>query len=99
MASIQQIVQRTVNPFDSTSFRPGNFWHDDSSQATSINGIHEEIVAGVSQMLSQVQGDRRSRTVVLSGGFRFREKLSPGPFKTNSQPSSLFCLYWSLARK
>lgn len=67
MASIQQIVQRTVNPFDSTSFRPGNFWHDDSSQATSINGIHEEIVAGVSQMLSQVQGDRRSRTVVLSG--------------------------------
>lgn len=90
MVSIQQIVQRAVNPFDSTSFRPGNFWHDDSSQAANINEIHQEIVAGVSEMLAQVQGDRRSRTLVLSGDSGSGKSFLLGRLKRTLNPQAFF---------
>ncbi|MFO8038434.1 MAG: ATP-binding protein [Sodalinema sp.] len=90
MVSIDQIIQRTVNPFDSTTFRPGNFWHDDNSQQATINSIHQEIVSGVSQLLNQVEGDRRSRTIVLSGDSGSGKSFLLGRLKRTLNPQAFF---------
>jgi hypothetical protein len=90
MVSIDQIIQRTVNPFDSTTFRPGNFWHDDNSQQATINSIHQEIVLGVSQLLNQVEGDRRSRTIVLSGDSGSGKSFLLGRLKRTLNPQAFF---------
>jgi hypothetical protein len=89
MASLEQIVQRAVNPFDSTTFRPGNFWHEERDPNTTIASIHRHIVEDVEQVLEAVKGDRRSRTILLSGDSgsgksfllsRLKHQLNPHAF-------------------
>ncbi|MBP0004016.1 MAG: ATP-binding protein [Cyanobacteria bacterium SBC] len=67
MVSIEHIVQRAVNPFDSTTFRPGNFWHDDCDPNATIESIHQDIVVEIDRVLDLVRVDGRSRTILLSG--------------------------------
>ncbi|MGC9505122.1 AAA family ATPase [Baaleninema sp.] len=89
MASIEQIVQRAVNPFDSTTFRPGNFWHEDGQTHGTIESIHQDIVADVESILNRVASDGRSRTILLSGDSgsgksfllsRLKKRLNPQAF-------------------
>ncbi|MDC0831639.1 AAA family ATPase [Geitlerinema sp. CS-897] len=95
MASIEQLVQRAVNPFDSTTFRPGNFWHEDRPAHATIESIHQEIVAEIERILETVAGDRRSRTILLSGDSgsgksfllsRLKQRLNPQAFFTYIGP-------------
>ncbi len=67
MTSIEQIIQREVNPFDSTTFRPGNFWREESSIEQMVNSIHQEAISEVQSVLDFVAADSRTRTILLSG--------------------------------
>lgn len=89
MASIEQLVQRAVNPFDSSTFRPGNFWHEDRDTSPTIAAIHRDIVREVEATLDAVRRDRRSRTLLLSGDSgsgksfllsRLKRQLNPHAF-------------------
>ncbi len=67
MAFIDDIIQREVNPFDPTTFRPGNFWREKQDSALMVESIHQEAIAEIEALLNQVAKDHRSRTVLLSG--------------------------------
>ncbi len=67
MVSIDWIIQRAVNPFDSTTFRPGNFWQEDQDSTIAVASIHQEAIANIESILDRIQGDRRTRTILLAG--------------------------------
>jgi hypothetical protein len=67
MTSIDRLICETVNPFDSTLFRPGNFWQETHDTRSAIAEIHGEIVTEIDRTVDQTISDRRSRTILLSG--------------------------------
>lgn len=67
MASLEQLIQRQVNPFDPTTFKPGNFWQEQPNLAEEVNAIHQEVLTTVEQLLLSVNRDRTTRTVLLVG--------------------------------
>jgi hypothetical protein len=67
MTSIDRLICETVNPFDSTLFRPGNFWQETHDPRSAIGEIHHEIVTEIDRTLDQTIADQRSRTILLSG--------------------------------
>jgi hypothetical protein len=67
MNSIQQIIKKSVNPFDSTTFRPGNFWQEEIDPALTVDSIHQDVVSQLEEMLDRVATDHRTRTTLLAG--------------------------------
>ncbi|NEP41943.1 MAG: ATP-binding protein, partial [Okeania sp. SIO2H7] len=67
MASIDEIIQKEVNPFESLSLYNINFWQERQDPAFNVDSIHQEIVAEVETVLDLVAGDRRPRTLMLVG--------------------------------
>ncbi|MBD2039826.1 AAA family ATPase [Microcoleus sp. FACHB-672] len=67
MAFIHQIIRQAVNPFDSTTFRPGNFWQEDQDPALTVDSIHQEVVTEIEELLDKVAQDQRTRTILLAG--------------------------------
>lgn len=89
MASIQQIIQETLNPFDSTTFRPGNFWQEQQETDLTVESIHQNVVQEIEDLLQQVSQDHRTRTLLLAGDSgagksyllgRIKEKLNAQAF-------------------
>ncbi|HIK28640.1 MAG: ATP-binding protein [Oscillatoriaceae bacterium SKW80] len=67
MASIYEIIRQEMNPFDSTTFRPGNFWQEYQDPAFTVESIHQEVIAEVEELLEKVAQDHRTRTLLLAG--------------------------------
>ena len=67
MSSIEQLVRQNLNPFDPTTFKPGNFWKETQDETQEVASIHQGVVDGVEQTLEQVRGDRQTRTLMLLG--------------------------------
>jgi Cdc6-like AAA superfamily ATPase len=67
MASISQTIQREINPFDSTTFRPGNFWQEQQNPVLNVESIHQEAISDIKTVLDQVASDHRTRTLMLYG--------------------------------
>ncbi len=68
MATIDEIIQQEVNPFDPVTFKTGNFWQEEDSDINStVDSIHQEEIAQITQVVTQVAKDHRTRTVLLMG--------------------------------
>ncbi|MBD2185866.1 ATP-binding protein [Aerosakkonema funiforme] len=67
MASIDDIIRREVNPFDPTTFKPGNFWREKQDAKLTVDSIHQEAIAEIEELLDLIAKDHRSRTVLLTG--------------------------------
>ena len=67
MASLDQLIRKSLNPFDPTTFKPGNFWRETPDQSQEVTSIHEHVVDSVEQTLTDVLRDRKTRTVMLLG--------------------------------
>lgn len=67
MASLKQLIQRHVNPFDPTTFKPGNFWQEQQNRQLEVTTIHQETLKEIDQLLGQIIADRRTRTLLLAG--------------------------------
>ena len=67
MASLEQLIQQNLNPFDPTTFKPGNFWKETQNQSHEVTSIHEHVVDSVEVALDQVASDRKTRTLMLLG--------------------------------
>ncbi|NMG09047.1 ATP-binding protein [Brasilonema sp. UFV-L1] len=65
MASIDDIILRSTNPFD--NFRSVNFWHKQQQSEPTVDSIHQEAIAAIEATLNQVTKDHRTRTVILDG--------------------------------
>ena len=67
MTSIDQLILREANPFDSTTLRLGNFWQEEHNPQFNVDSIHQAIVTEVERILEQVNEDHRTRTLLLFG--------------------------------
>ncbi len=67
MASLEQLIRRNINPFDPTTFKPGNFWKEKLDRSQDVTSIHAHVVNSVEQTLADVVRDHRTRTLMLLG--------------------------------
>jgi hypothetical protein len=65
MASIDNIILRSPNPFD--NIRSVNFWHEQQQPEPMVDSIHQEAIATIEATLDQVAQDHRTRTLILDG--------------------------------
>ncbi len=65
MASIDEIILRSPNPFD--NIRSVNFWHEQQQPEPEVESIHQEAIAAIEATLDQVAQDHRTRTLILDG--------------------------------
>jgi hypothetical protein len=68
VATLREIIQREVNPFDSVTFRTGNFWTETQQHSrATVESIHQEAVIQIRDTLQQVIRDCHTRSILLSG--------------------------------
>ena len=65
MASIDDIILRSANPFDNIS--SVNFWHEQQQPEPAVDSIHQEAITTIEATLDQVAQDHRTRTLILDG--------------------------------
>jgi len=65
MASIDEIILRSTNPFD--NIRSVNFWHEQQQPEPTVDSIHQEAIATIKATLDQVAQDHHTRTLILDG--------------------------------
>lgn len=67
MPSIDEIIKSEVNPFDTTTFRAGNFWGEKQDSTMTVESIHSDARTEIENTLNLVAKDHRSRTILLTG--------------------------------
>lgn len=65
MASIDEIILRSTNPFDNS--KSVNFWHKQQESEPKVESIHKESITTIEETLDQVAQDHRTRTLMLDG--------------------------------
>jgi hypothetical protein len=65
MASIDNVILRSPNPFD--NIRSVNFWHEQQQPEPTVDSIHQEAIATIDATLDQVAHDHHTRTLILDG--------------------------------
>jgi Cdc6-like AAA superfamily ATPase len=90
VATIEQIIRQAVNPFDPATFKPGNFWHDQTDPALQVASIHAEVVEAVEAVLDRVGQDHRTRTLLLYGDSGSGKSHLLGRIKRTFNPKAFF---------
>lgn len=67
MVSINEIIQREVNPFDLINTTSGNFWTENSDAKAIVESIHQQEINEIEGVLNLVRKDNKSRTILLIG--------------------------------
>ncbi|MDY6803896.1 MAG: P-loop NTPase fold protein [Cyanobacteriota bacterium] len=67
MTSIDEIIQREINPFESLSLYNINFWQERQDPALNVGSIHQDLIASVETVLDKVAADHRPQTLMLMG--------------------------------
>lgn len=65
MASIDDLILRSINPFD--NLRSVNFWHRQRDPEPIVASIHQEAMAVIEATVEQVSRDHYTRTIILDG--------------------------------
>ncbi len=67
MATIDEIIQQEVNPFDPVTFCTGDFWQESQQSGLTVDSIHQEAIAEITELLNQVAKDHQTRSILLCG--------------------------------
>ena len=67
MASIDQIIQRELNPFDPATLYTINFWQEQQNPSLNVDSIHQSIITDIEMVLEQVAQEHNPRTLILTG--------------------------------
>jgi Cdc6-like AAA superfamily ATPase len=67
MASIEELIQRELNPFDRVNLKPGNFWHTVQQFSDGVESIHQEAIKTIELHLDLVAKDHVTRSLLLIG--------------------------------
>jgi len=103
MLSIDRIIQRDPNPFDTETFWSGNFWQEEQNPDLTVDSIHAETIDELEAILDRVRGDRRTRTAILEGETgsgktyllgRIKRKLNPKAFFAYIEPFTASDYIW-----
>jgi GTPase SAR1 family protein len=97
MTSIDDIIKREVNPFDPTTFKPGNFWREKQDSALTVDSIHQEAIAEIESFLDLVSKDHRSRTLLLLGDSGSGKSYLLARLKRTLNPKAFFAYISSWA--
>jgi GTPase SAR1 family protein len=97
MTLIDDIIKREVNPFDPTTFKPGNFWREQQDSALTVESIHQEAIADIEALLDLVAKDHRSRTVLLLGDSGSGKSYLLARLKRTLNPKAFFAYISSWA--
>ncbi|MGA1283506.1 MAG: AAA family ATPase [Prochlorothrix sp.] len=62
-----ELLRRELNPFDSRTFKPGNFWLDRLDPRLNITTIHQETLTEITTHLEAIRQDGTTRTLLLLG--------------------------------
>ena len=65
MASIDNIILKSTNPFD--NYSSVNFWQQQKDPEPVVESIHQDAIATIEETLAQVAQDHRTRTLMLEG--------------------------------
>jgi hypothetical protein len=65
MASIDEIILRSINPFD--NFTSNNFWLEQQQPEPTVDSIHQGAISTIEATLAQVAQDHHTRTLILDG--------------------------------
>ena len=90
MASIDQIIQQAVNPFDAVSSRHGNFWTDRQDPTLTVNSIHQDAIDKIELFLDLVARDHQTRTLLLYGDSGSGKSYLLGRLKQQLNPKAFF---------
>ncbi len=90
MASIDEIIQREINPFESLTLYNINFWQERQDPALNVDSIHEELVKEVETVLDRVAEDHRPRTLMLMGDSGAGKSYLLGRLKQLFNPKAFF---------
>lgn len=90
MTSIDDIIRREVNPFDPTTFKPGNFWREKQDSGLTVDSIHQEAIEEIEGLLDLVAKDHRSRTVLLTGDSGSGKSYLLGRLKRTLNSKAIF---------
>ena len=67
MASIDQIIQRELNPFDPATLYTINFWQEQQNPSLNVDSIHQSIITDIEMVLEKVAQEHHPRTLILTG--------------------------------
>jgi hypothetical protein len=67
MTSIDELIQREINPFDRVNLKPGNFWQAQSQAPAAVQSIHQAEIRAIEGYLNLVATDHVSRSILLVG--------------------------------
>ncbi|NEQ38223.1 MAG: ATP-binding protein [Okeania sp. SIO3I5] len=67
MASIDQIIQTELNPFDPVTLYTINFWQEQPNPSLNVDSIHQNIITDIETVLEQVAQEHHPRTLILTG--------------------------------
>lgn len=90
MPSIDRIIQRELNPFDSTTFRPGNFWREEQDSLLTVNSIHQSVIDEIQRILSDISRDNRTRSLLLAGDSGSGKSYLLGRLKSTLNSQAFF---------
>ncbi|MGD1901699.1 MAG: AAA family ATPase [Geitlerinemataceae cyanobacterium] len=90
MLSIDRIIQRDPNPFDTETFWSGNFWQEEQNPDLTVDSIHAETIRELEAILDRVRADRRTRTVILEGETGSGKTYLLGRIKRKFNPKAFF---------
>lgn len=90
MPAIEQIIQRELNPFDSTTFRPGHFWREEQDLAQTVNSIHQQTLDEIQHLLAAITTDHRTRSLLLAGDSGSGKSYLLGRLKSTLNSQAFF---------
>ncbi|AFY33036.1 AAA family ATPase [Calothrix sp. PCC 7507] len=64
MATIDEVIKKSLNPFD--NFAAGNFWKE-HELAPTVDSIHQEALTQIKSVLDRIAQDHQTRTLILYG--------------------------------
>lgn len=67
MATLDEIIQREVNPFDPVTFYTGSFWEESQIANQTVDSIHQTEITEITQILAEVAQDHQTRSILLLG--------------------------------
>jgi hypothetical protein len=88
MIPLDQVILKEANPFDPITFRSGNFWNEDHKKA--VDSIHQNDLNYMSQIVSSVVKDQKSRSIFLTGDSGCGKSYLLGRLKRELNPKAFF---------
>jgi Cdc6-like AAA superfamily ATPase len=64
MATIDEVIKKSLNPFDNQA--AGNFWEEEESPPT-VESIHQKPLTQIKSVLAEVAQDHQTRSLILYG--------------------------------